>query len=102
MEQPLCGRLRGGNCVAGLQAREHLYEARAAVIHVDPGPLGRQHGLHENRNADLRRVGGVDAIESRRRHADDGHWIVVDEDLFADDGGVVIEAIHPILVAENH
>ena len=87
--------------VAGLQAGKHLHPARAAIVHLYP-LLGRHDdGLHQNRNANLRRARRVHAGKPRSGNADDRHRIVVDQDLLADHFGIAREARRPIFMAEH-
>jgi hypothetical protein len=49
----------------------------------------------------LRRARGIQTGKPLRRHADDGHRIVVDEDLLADHARIAGEAAHPVVVAKD-
>ena len=73
LQRSLCG-LRG---VAGFQAGEDLHPSTAAVFYLQPIP-GRDHRrLHEYRDTNLRRDGGVKAGEVLARDADNGHGVIV-------------------------
>ena len=100
-EQRLQWRLRRFNRVSRLESREHLDPSRALIVHVHPFPLGHEHRLHLDGNANLRRTRRIETGKARRRHADDRHRVVVDEDLLADDRVVPVEAPHPVVVSQH-
>ena len=93
--------LGGLGGVARLQPREDLHPARPPVGHLEPGHRRHQRRLHQDRHADVRRGRRIEAGEARRRDADDRHRVVVDRDLPADDLRVALEAVHPVVVAED-
>ncbi len=101
MNNPCSGAGRRFDGVTRLQAREYLNPAGAPVVHVQPVPLRRHDGLHQNRHPDLRRLSRIDPGEPGGGHTDDRHRRVVDENLPADDSGVAGEPAHPVVVAEN-
>ena len=100
-EERLERRLRRLGRVARLEPCEHLHPPCAAVVDLQPLPVGQHHRLHQDRHADLGAPCRIDPGKPRLRHADDRHGIVVDEDLLADDPGVTGKAAHPVVVGEN-
>ena len=100
-KQPLHGRLCRCDGVTRLQPCKHLHPARARVVDAHPVPLRRDDGLHLQGYTNLRRARWIESGEAGGRDADDGHRVIVDEDLFADHGRVAIEATSPVVVPEH-
>ncbi len=95
-------RRRGGlDGVAGFETREHLHPALPSIVHVHPCPIRQHDGLHQDRHANLRRTGGIESTEPGGGDADDGHRVIVHQDLAPDDIAISVEAAHPIVVAED-
>jgi hypothetical protein len=62
----------------------------------------RQHdGLLLERHEQIRALAGLDAVEPRRVHADDGDGDLVDADLSADDRRLAAETARPQAVADD-
>ena len=100
-EEPLQRRLGGVDRVARLQPGEDLDPPGAPIVHVHPRPVRRHHVLHQDRDADLRRLRRIDAGESCRGDTDHGHRVVVDPDRLADDRRIACEPADPVVVAQD-
>ena len=82
---------------------------RAPGEHVEPHPRvideravgGEQHGMHRQRNPGVRFDADLDAEEPRRRHADDGERVVVDDDSFTDRRVRRAEPRAPVTIADH-
>ena len=101
-EQPLQrtrGRLHG---LTRLQPREDLDPAAPAVVHVDPLPFRQHRFLHQDGDANLRRLRRIDTGKALFRDADNRHRIVVHEDLLADDLRVARKAAGPVVIGQHH
>ncbi len=92
--------LRFGDGDAGLEPREEVDPIIAAV--VESFPSGLKRFAHADGNEDIRNVSDSGAFEAFGSYADDGHRNTVDEHLLIDDGGIAIEVLRPVRVAENH
>ena len=86
---------------AGFEPPENLYPAKAAVLQAVECAARRQAVRHGDRNANLWRITGFHAVETRLAHADDRKGIAIDYDLLAHDVGVAAEAALPVSVAED-
>ena len=90
---------RGFGGHAGLQPPEDVHPAHAAI--EQPIPARRHLPLHHRGHPQDRGFADVHAVETRLGDADDGHGMVVEEDLPADDVAGSAERIHPELIRQH-
>jgi hypothetical protein len=84
---------------ARLQPRHDRQPAAAAVLQVVPG---RRHlRLHHHRHEHVGAFADDDAVEARRRDADDRHRLAVERHAAVEDRRVAIEAPRPVAVGED-
>src|SRR5581483_4213527 len=90
-------RLTNGHAI--FQTPEDLKPAPTTIVEgfVFLGHLLR----HHDRHIDLRIEQALHAMETGWRHADDGEFVIVDEQLPADDGGISGKARSPVIVTQN-
>ena len=101
VEQSLQRRSSGLYGITRLQSRKDLHPTHSPVAGIHPGPLRHHRRLHENRNPDLWRLGRINSVEPRRRHAHNRHRVIVHQNLFAHHTRISREAGTPIVITQH-
>src|SRR5713226_8130227 len=87
---------------AGLQPAEGVHPSSAALLEHVFGIADDDLGLHHDRYEEFGRASELDAVETRLCNANDGHLVIVQQQILADDTGVAGKTSPPEVVTEDY
>lgn len=87
---------------AGLQTAEGVDPSIAALREHVVRHAYKHRFCHHDRDKKVRRAARLHAVEAWPENTNNGHWIVIQNEGFAEDRGVAGEARSPIRIIQNN